>query len=45
MVSKEFFFTAISSNIGSLIYLIVSKILDNYINPVASDIIGISIDF
>lgn len=44
MVSKEFFFTAISSNIGSLIYLIVSKILDNYINPVASDIIGKSID-
>ena len=44
MISKEFFFTAVSSNIGSLIYLIISKILDNYIHPVASDIIGKSID-
>lgn len=44
MISKELFFSAISSNIGSLIYLIISKILDNYIHPVASDIIGKSID-
>ena len=44
MISKEFFLTAVSSNIGSLIYLIISKILDNYIHPVISDIIGKSID-
>ena len=44
MISKEFFLTAVSSNIGSLIYLIISKILDNYIHPVTSDIIGKSID-
>ena len=44
MISKELFFTAVSSNIGSLIYLIISKILDNYIHPVISDIIGKSID-
>ena len=43
MISKEFFLTAVSSNIGSLIYLFISKI-DNYIHPVISDIIGKSID-
>ena len=49
MISKKVFFTASSNAISSLIYLIISKILDNYIHPVISDIIGkfadISLDF
>ena len=49
MISKKLFFTASSTAISSLIYLIISKILDNFIHPVISDIIGkfadISLDF
>ena len=49
MISKKLFFTASSTAISSLIYLIISKILDYFIHPVISDIIGkfadISLDF
>ena len=34
MISKKVFFTASSNAISSLIYLIISKNLDNYIHPV-----------
>ena len=49
MISKEFILTSVSTAISSLAYLILSRILDNFINPVYADIIGkildLSLDF
>ena len=49
MISKEFILTSVSTATSSLAYLILSRILDNFINPVYADIIGkivdLSLDF
>ena len=49
MISREFILTSVSTAISSLAYLILSRILDNFINPVYADIIGkivdLSLDF
>lgn len=44
MISKEFILTSVSTAISSLAYLILSKILDSFINPVYADIIGKIVD-
>ena len=44
MISKEFILTSVSTAISSLAYLILSRILDNFINPVYADIIGKILD-
>ena len=44
MISKDFILTSVSSAISSLAYLILSKILDNFIYPVYADIIGKILD-
>ena len=49
MISQKFILTSIGSGISSLAYLILSRILDNFIDPVYADIIGkildLSLDF
>lgn len=44
MISQKFILTSIGSCISSLAYLILSRILDNFIYPVYADIIGKIID-
>ena len=49
MISKKFILTSFSTFSSSLVYLILSKFLDDFINPVYADIIGrivdLSLDF
>ena len=44
MISKKFILTSIGSGISSLAYLILSRVLDNFIYPVYADIIGKILD-
>ena len=44
MLSKEFFLVSITTALSSIVYLLVSRFLDNYLFPVISNAIGLLID-
>jgi len=44
MITKQFLLVSLSTGFSSILYLLISKILDNFISPIYSNAIGLLVD-